>query len=56
MLFWLVKAKNRVLGFNGAQVLGFRFRGSRQNATRYVIFAMTARLSIWPVRSSRLSL
>jgi hypothetical protein len=29
MLYWLVKAKNRVLGFNGAQVLGFRFMGSR---------------------------
>jgi hypothetical protein len=29
MLYWLVKAKNRVLGFEGAQVLGFRFVGSR---------------------------
>jgi uncharacterized membrane protein len=29
MLYGLVKAKNRVLGFKGAQVLGFRFMGSR---------------------------
>ena len=29
MLYGLVKAKNRVLGFNGAQVRGFRFMGSR---------------------------
>jgi hypothetical protein len=29
MLYGLVKAKNRVLGFNGAQVLAFRFMGSR---------------------------
>jgi uncharacterized membrane protein len=33
MLYGLVKAKNRMLGFNGAQALGFRLRGSRQNAT-----------------------
>jgi uncharacterized membrane protein len=29
MLYGLVRAKNRVLGFTGSQVLGFRFMGSR---------------------------
>jgi len=38
MLYGLVKAKNRVLGFNGAQVRGFRsisskFIGSRRAAS-----------------------
>lgn len=33
MLYGLVKAKNRMLGFNRTQALGFRFRDSRQKAT-----------------------
>src|SRR5262245_29008664 len=36
MLYWLVRAKNRVLRFNGAQVLGFRFLGSRFMGSRFM--------------------
>jgi uncharacterized membrane protein len=34
MLYGLVKAKNRVLGFNGAQVRGFRFISSKFSGSR----------------------